>query len=151
MNNYRPCWKDTNHCPAILLVTEDCRRVLDFKQWLEAEGCQVYRANINNVDELLTSCRHVLFDLIVLNVEAPELSSFKEIYKMIKALYNNLKAVPALLTLPMVVLTACEQVETALERLAIRPVHCIRRDDEAATSTLLQTIEQIYYLTYRYG
>jgi hypothetical protein len=87
----------------------------------------------------------------VLNVEAPELSSFKEIYKMIKALYNNLKAVPALLTLPMVVLTACEQVETALERLAIRPVQCIRRDDEADTSTLLQTIEQIYYLTYRYG
>ncbi|MDX1521666.1 MAG: hypothetical protein R3264_08570 [Anaerolineae bacterium] len=150
MNNYRPFWKDTGNSPSILLVTEDCRRALSFKEWLEAAGCQVFTVNIHNADEVLTSCRNILFDITVLNIDASEVNRSREMYETLRSLYKNLMAVPALLTLPMVVVTACDQVETAIERLAIRPVYHVPQSD-LVKDTLLQTIEQIHYLTYRYA
>jgi len=149
MNTFRPFWKETRYCPSILLVTEDCGRVNRVKQWLEAEGCQVYGVNIHNVNELLHACRNILFDLIVLNIEASELDPSAEMGKTLRSLYKNLKAAPALLTLPMVVMTACDDVKAAIEKLAVRRVYSVGQD-EVAHSTLLQTIEQVHYLTYRY-
>jgi len=148
MTKFRPFWKDTSCCTSILLITEDDHRGRDFKHWLEAESCQVCRVNINNSDDLLVSCRHILFDLIVLNIDASTMTQSKEMYKTLRSLYKNLKAVPALLTLPVVVMTACDQVEAAIERLAVRPVYHIPQDASAKT-LLLRTIEQIHYLTYR--
>ena len=150
INTYRPFWKDIGQSPSILLVTEDCRRAHRFKEWLEAEGCRVFSVNIHNADDVLNSCRNILFDITVLNIDASEVSRSREMYETLRSLYKNLMAVPALLTLPMVIMTDCEQVETTIERLAVRSVYHIPRSD-SVKDILLQTIEQIHYLTCRYA
>lgn len=150
MNDYRPFWRDTGHSPSILLATENCQRIFDFKQWLKAEGCQVHEVNINQVDGLMVLCRSIMFDVMVLNIKTCEERPFEERYKMLRRLRKNLKAVPALLTLPMVVISACDQVEATVERLAPRPVYWISRDSSTRLR-LLQTIERIHLLNLPIG
>jgi CheY-like chemotaxis protein len=150
MNNYDPCWKNTSYYPSILLVTDDCQQVLNFKQWLEAEGCQVYRANLNDLNEIRDACRHILFDLILLSLQTAEVSQTEGMNPSLRSLYKNLQSAPALLTLPLVVLNPCQSLETTLDKLGVGPVYHILQN-AALKVSLLQTIEQIYYLTYRYG
>jgi len=109
----------------------------------------VSNVEINDVEALKSHCRNIFFDLIVLNIETAALTQTKEMYKTLRGLYKTLKTVPILLSLPVVVMTGCQHVETVINKLATHPVYRVG-EDEVAKTELLQTIELIHYLSYRY-
>ena len=120
--------------PSILIVKDTSSHTCKLKQTLETNGCQVYQIDISCLDTI----RQQYFDLVVLDIERPE----------VIADIDDLST-PALTETSLVLLTSAAQAEN--EQLASRillPVCCIAKD--IAAEALLPLIKQKHYLTYRY-
>lgn len=127
-NSYQP------YPPSILIVKDPPSYSCTLKQTLETNGCQVCQIDLRSLDTI----RQQYFDLVVLDIEQPEI-------------INDIDdlSVSALTETSLILLTSATQVEN--EPLASRislPVCCIAK--EVAAKTLLPLIKQKHYITYRY-
>ena len=142
---YQTGWGYPTYPPSILIVGDSCRPTLILKQRLENNGCRVCQTDTRS-DSLATARQHY-FDLIVLNLEEPDGDGFEVCPK--------LRGDPALAHIPIVLLTTHGCPLRATKGLKIDNVYYLARThlsagDTCAEAALLQIIQHIHYLTYRY-
>lgn len=142
---YQTGWGYPTYPPSILIVGDSCRPTLILKQRLENNGCRVCQTDTRS-DSLATARQHY-FDLIVLNLEEPDEDDLEVCQKLI--------ADPELAPIPMVVLTTHGCPLQATKGLKMGNVYYLARTrpdagDTCAEAALLQIIQHIHYLTYRY-
>ena len=129
--------------PSILIVGDNSPRVLELKQWLENNECQVCRAETTSCS-LATICQHY-FDLIVLNIEGRGQNGVEFCQK--------LKVDPELAQIPVVVLLPCPMEATFNLKMdkvyRLTKTHQNQRDFHTEAG-LLQIIQNIQYMTDRY-
>jgi CheY-like chemotaxis protein len=129
----------TSYPPSILMVAKRSAQVLKIKQDLENNGCQVHFTGICCDD--LVRVRQKYFDLMVLDVDQSDEQGW--------GVYKMLKSYPELAEIPWVILAACDDSGEAINELKKGPVYVLTKDASAA-AMLLQIINQVHYLTYRY-
>jgi DNA-binding response OmpR family regulator len=122
----------TNGKPAILLVEDDAYQATRLKLGLEAGGCAVHWAASGSAG--LETARSQPFDLIVLDVELPDISGFD--------VCRRLKADTAVAAIPVVILTSRDQIEDALTGLENGAADYIPKDP-FAEMVLLETLRQM--------
>ncbi len=144
--SYPPNNGKVTYLPSILILDDSSPATQKLKQQLETNGCQVCRSDIAS-DDSLAIVRRKYFDIIVLNLERPDMVGAK--------IRQKLKTDPELTHIPVVMLTAPDRVE-AVKGLKESKVYYLPKfqgDTENARigAELLQIIEQIHYLTDRYA
>jgi CheY-like chemotaxis protein len=117
---------------SVLLVEDSPSQAIRFKTSLESGGCQVHWAE-NGLDGL-QAAREKPFDLIILDVELPDIDGFQ--------ICSKLKADPTVADIPVVMLTTRDRAEDALTGLDNGAVDYIPKDMFAET-VLLETIKQM--------
>jgi CheY-like chemotaxis protein len=132
--------------PSILLVGDNSPSILELKQWLENNECQVCQADVTSCS-LATACQHY-FDLIVLNIESFSWAGFE--------LCQSLKAAPELAQVPVVMLLSCPYSMGAIPNLKMDKVYYLTKTHQSQGEThpkagLLQIIQNIQYMTCRYA
>ena len=123
---------NTNKQPSILLVEDSPPQALKTKVTLENNGCQVHWAK-TGLDGLSTAQQNT-FDLIVLDIELPDITGFE--------VCKKLKANPDLAHVPVIMFTTLDQAENALDGLEAGAIDYIPKD-AFADAVLVETIKQI--------
>ena len=122
----------TNKQPSILIVEDSPPQALKTKLALESSGCQVHWADTGLGG--LDAAQQQSFDLIVLDVELPDINGF-EVCKRLKADDN-------LADIPVIMLTTLDQAESALSGLEAGAIDYIPKD-AFADAVLVETIKQM--------
>ncbi len=118
--------------PRILIVEDSPPQALKLKLSLESAGCHVHWAE-TGLDGL-AAAQKTPFDLIVLDIELPDINGFQVCYE--------LKANPDLADIPVIMMTSRDHAEDVLNGLELGAVDYIPKDAFAET-VLLATIEQM--------
>jgi DNA-binding response OmpR family regulator len=124
--------KGENNQAAILIVEDSAPQALKLKMSLESNDCMVVWADTGLAG--LAIARQKQFDMIVLDVELPDINGFQ--------VCQALKADPALADVPVVMLTTRDKADDALNGLELGAVDYIPKDPFAET-VLLETIKQM--------
>jgi DNA-binding response OmpR family regulator len=119
-------------CPSILIVEDSPPQALKVKLVLESNGCQVVWVDTGWAGVEAAKNQH--FDLIVLDVELPDIDGF--------TVCQKLKAEPDLAEVPVVMMTTRDHAEDVLNGLEIGAVDYIPKD-AFAEMVLLETIKQM--------
>lgn len=141
-SNARPSgiFADRLYPPLVLIMANNFSRARKLKKYLEDNGCQVDWLAASR--QGLVTVRKKYFDLIVFDLERVTLADLR--------LCKRLKTEPDLATYPLVVLTPCAWVKGFIDRFKWGSVYYLSKNN-AASAELLPLIQQIHYLTYRYG
>ncbi len=118
--------------PSILIVEDSPPQALKLKLALENNGCRVEWAD-TGLDGLHIA-QQQYFDLIVLDIELPDITGFDVCQK--------LKADPELADIPVVMLTTRDYAEDVANGLEVGAVDYIPKD-AFAEIVLLETIKQM--------
>jgi len=121
--------------PSILIVEDSPPQALKTKLTLESNGCQVQWAETGLSG--LEMARNHTFDLIVLDIELPDINGFE--------VCKHLKADPNLADIPVIMLTTLDQAEHALSGLDAGAIDYIPKD-AFADAVLVETIKQMNVL-----
>jgi two-component system chemotaxis sensor kinase CheA len=121
-----------NSRASILLVEDSAPQALKLKIGLENQGCQVDWANTGLAG--LKLAQQKTFDLIVLDIELPDINGFE--------VCRRLKADSGLTQIPVVMLTTLDQAKNVLDGLEAGAVDYIPKD-AFAEAVLLETIKQM--------
>jgi CheY-like chemotaxis protein len=121
------------------MVADNSPQTLKVKQILEDNGCQVYW--IETYFDYLARASQTYFDLIVLDIEKPDEDSLE--------MYKKLKDCPKLADIPIVILTTHNYPGETINGSKTSPTYVLTKDPGAGLK-LLQIIEQVHYMTYRY-
>jgi two-component system KDP operon response regulator KdpE len=132
-------YRSTTYPPAILLIAERIIQVLELKQALENNGCQVHWTEAST--EGLDKAKQKYFDLIVLDIDPSTENGL--------SLYQALKSYPELADLPAVILAPFQRLSRKLSGFEGGPVHFLVKDS-VLKIRLLQLIEEVHYLRDRY-
>lgn len=124
--------EQANRQPAILIVEDSPAQALKVKLSLENNGCHVSWADTGLRG--LAIAQQEDFDLIVLDIELPDIDGF--------TVCQRLKAQPALAAVPVVMMTTRDHAEDVLNGLEIGAVDYIPKD-AFAEAVLLETIKQM--------
>jgi response regulator RpfG family c-di-GMP phosphodiesterase len=132
--------------PSILIMGDDSPKLLELKQWLENNKCQVCQAEGTSC-ALATACQHY-FDLIVFNIESFSRDGLE--------LCQKLKTEPELSQIPVVVLLPCPYATEAIRSLKRDKVYCLAKSPQSLRAPhpeagLWQIIQNIQYMAYRYA
>jgi DNA-binding response OmpR family regulator len=122
----------TSSRPRILYVEDSPPQALKVKLALESNGCQVMWVDTGWAGVEMAKNRH--FDLIVLDVELPDIDGF--------TVCQKIKAEPRLAEVPVVMLTTRDHAVDVLNGLELGAVDYIPKD-AFAEAVLLETIRQI--------
>jgi DNA-binding response OmpR family regulator len=122
----------TNHRLSVLIVEDSQPQGLKLKLTLESNGCHVDWAETGLGGLEMAQQKH--FDLIVLDIELPDINGFE--------VCKRLKADPTQAEIPVVMLTTLDQAENALSGLDAGAIDYIPKDAFAET-VLLETIKQM--------
>ncbi|NJN54363.1 MAG: response regulator [Anaerolineae bacterium] len=95
---------------AILLVEDTAVQAMRFKTNLEENGCMVRW--VENGRDGLQAAHESFYDLIILDIELPDISGFE--------VCRRLKADPSVAEIPVIMLTTRDRAEDALNRLEHR-------------------------------
>ncbi|MCI0395697.1 MAG: response regulator [Chloroflexi bacterium] len=120
------------HSPVILLVEDNPVQAIRLKIGLEGGGCQVHWADTGLTG--LERAHSYPFDLIVLDVQLPDIDGFE--------VCRRLKADGAVAHVPVVILTTCDGAQDALTGLANGAADYIPKDP-FAEMVLLETLRQM--------
>ena len=118
--------------PCILIVEDSPPQALKLKLSLENAGCRVHWAE-TGLDGL-AAAKQTSFDLIVLDIELPDINGFQ--------VCSELKANPDLVDIPVIMMTSRDHAEDVLNGLELGAVDYIPKD-AFAEAVLLATIEQM--------
>lgn len=119
--------------PTLVLIVEDSPlQALKVKMTLENSGCQVWWADTGHNG--LTLARRRNFDLIVLDIELPDITGF-EVCRRLKADLN-------LANIPVIMMTTRDEAHDVLNGLDLGAVDYIPKD-AFAELVLLETIKQM--------
>jgi len=132
MNSNNKNGADTNYQPSVLIVEDSPPQALKTKLALEDNGCWVDWADTGYGG--LELAQQKRFDLIVLDIELPDINGFE--------VCRNLKANPKLADIPVVMLTTLDQADDAMNGLEAGAVDYIPKDAFADT-VLIETIKQM--------
>lgn len=124
--------QDRTHRPSILIVEDSPPQALKVKLVLESNGCDVVWVDTGWAGVEIAKSKP--FDLIVLDVELPDIDGF--------TVCQKLKAQPALAAVPVVMMTTRDHAEDVLNGLEIGAVDYIPKD-AFAEMVLLETIKQM--------
>jgi len=124
--------QDGTHRPSILIVEDSPPQALKVKLVLESNGCDVVWVDTGWAGVEMAKSKQ--FDLIVLDVELPDIDGF--------TVCQKLKAQPALAAIPVVMMTTRDHAEDVLNGLEIGAVDYIPKD-AFAEMVLLETIKQM--------
>ena len=124
---------------AVLMVTDESYQTFELKQKLEDQGCQVYLADTYAAGLMIAGQKYV--DLIVINTGEPDGDNLK--------MYQKLKVAPELSSIPLVVLTTCDQAKGAAQGLNPGTIYYLTKD-EFNEAVLMSIIDRTLYMTYRY-
>lgn len=122
----------TSSRPKILYVEDSPPQALKVKLALESNGCHVMWVDTGWAGVEMAKNRH--FDLIVLDVELPDIDGF--------TVCQKIKAEPNLADVPVVMLTTRDHANDVLNGLEMGAVDYIPKD-AFAEAVLLETIKQI--------
>jgi DNA-binding response OmpR family regulator len=122
----------TNHRLSVLIVEDSQPQALKLKLTLENNSCHVDWAETGLGG--LELAQQKRFDLIVLDIELPDINGFE--------VCKRLKTDPALADIPVVMLTTLDQAENAMSGLDAGAIDYIPKDAFAET-VLLETIKQM--------
>ena len=126
--------------PSILIIKDSLSQTAGLKQKLERNGCQVHQ--INPRSEFLTKTGQEYYDVVVLEIERFNM----EVLELCRKLEADLE----LATTPTVILTPPNMGTEIKNELEISgPIYYLCQD-MFVESGLLQIIEQVRYMTYRY-
>ncbi|HMQ52963.1 MAG TPA: response regulator [Anaerolineae bacterium] len=117
---------------SVLMVEDSAPQALKTKLALETIGCSVYWAD--NGTEGLAAALKQKFDLIVLDIELPDINGFE--------ICKRLKANPSLATIPVVMLTTLDQAENVMHGLDAGAIDYIPKD-AFADVVLAETVKQM--------
>ena len=118
--------------PSILIVEDSPPQALKLKLALESTGCQVHWAETGLGGLDIAQQKH--FDLVVLDIELPDINGFE--------VCKKLKADPNLTNIPVVMLTTRDHAEDVLNGLEVGAVDYIPKD-AFAEAVLIETIRQM--------
>lgn len=118
--------------PTILLVEDSPPQALKLKLGLENNGCRVRWAETGYTG--LSMAEQERFDLIVLDIELPDITGFQ--------VCQALKANPQLAHIPVIIMTTRDHAEDVLNGLELGAVDYIPKD-AFAEAVLLETIKQM--------
>ncbi len=118
--------------PSILIVEDSPPQALKLKLALEHNGCSVYWSETGLGG--LGMAQQKRFDLIVLDVELPDINGFE--------VCRRLKADPTLADIPVVMLTTLDHAEAVMTGLEAGAVDYIPKD-AFAEIVLIETIKQM--------
>ncbi|MBN1993624.1 MAG: response regulator [Anaerolineae bacterium] len=118
--------------PSILIVEDSAPQALKLKLALESNGCQVHWAETGLGGLDVAQQQH--FDLVVLDIELPDINGFEVCQK--------LKADPNLADIPVVMLTTRDHAQDVLNGLEVGAVDYIPKD-AFAEAVLIETIKQM--------
>jgi DNA-binding response OmpR family regulator len=121
-----------NRHSSILIVEDSAPQALKMKLALESNGCQVHWAETGLGGLDIAQKEH--FDLVVLDIELPDISGFE--------VCQRLKANPALANIPVVMMTTRDHADDVLNGLEVGAVDYIPKD-AFAEAVLLETIRQM--------
>ena len=124
--------KETSRQPSVLIVEDSPPQALKTKLTLESNGCKVFWAD-NGTEGLAIAHKETL-DLIVLDIELPDISGYE--------ICRQLKANPKLVDIPVIMMTTLDHAENAMEGLEAGAVDYIPKDAFADT-VLVETIKQM--------
>jgi two-component system chemotaxis sensor kinase CheA len=122
----------TSSRPSILIVEDSPPQALKIKLVLESNGCHVVWVDTGWAG--VESAKSKQFDLIVLDVELPDIDGFTVCHK--------LKAELGLTEVPVIMLTTRDHAEDVLNGLEMGAVDYIPKD-AFAEAVLVETIKQI--------
>ena len=123
---------ETVYRPLILIVEDSPPQALKVKLVLESNGCDVVWVDTGWAG--VEAAKNKRFDLIVLDVELPDIDGF--------TVCRELKAEPDLAEVPVVMMTTRDHAEDVLNGLEIGAVDYIPKD-AFAEMVLLETIKQM--------
>ena len=124
---------------SVLLITHSFSRAASIKRWLEDYNCHVCWPGPDSLQ--LTMARQNYFDLIVVDVESPQLNS--------REVYRRLRNQAELAAVPIVVLTHQPEMKDTAKQLEMEPVFYVSK--EASPQMVLpQIVEEVGYITRRY-
>jgi len=121
-----------NNGHSILIVEDSAPQALKLKLALENEGCQVHWAETGLGG--LNIAQQKRFDLVVLDIELPDINGFE--------VCKKLKADPSLANIPVVMLTSRDHADDVLSGLEVGAVDYIPKD-AFAEAVLIETIRQM--------
>jgi twitching motility two-component system response regulator PilH len=105
------------HRPSILIVEDSPPQALKVKLILESNGCDVVWVDTGWAGVEMAKSKH--FDLIVLDVELPDINGF--------TVCQKLKAQPTLTHVPVVMMTTRDQAEDVLNPPESAQLPAVRR------------------------
>jgi DNA-binding response OmpR family regulator len=117
---------------SILLVEDSSLQAMRLKMLLENNGCRVQWSSTGYSG--LAAVRQDQFDLIVLDIELPDINGFE--------ICRRLKSDPRLLETPVIMLTTLDKAEDVMNGLEVGAVDYIPKD-VFADAVLLETIRQM--------
>ena len=123
---------DKNQKPAVLIVEDSPPQALRTKLALESHGCQVDWADTGF--EGLELAQQKRFDLIVLDIELPDINGFE--------ICRKLKADAGLADIPVIMMTTLDRADDAMHGLEVGAVDYIPKDAFAEV-VLVETIKQM--------
>ena len=118
--------------PSILIVEDSVPQALKVKLTLENNNCRVYWADTGFKG--LDIAQQEDLDLIVLDIELPDISGFE--------VCQRLKANPDLTNIPVIMMTTRDQAEDVLNGLELGALDYIPKD-AFADAVLVETIKQM--------
>lgn len=125
------------YAPSILMIGRDPKNTENLRVGLENNGCQV-RYISHKIDQAI---RHQYYDLAVIDID-----NYRENTDTYKQLTHNC----ALSQMPLIILSSKTADMDLDETLSVHfPIYHICQDI-ATESILLQLVNQIHYMTYRY-
>ena len=124
--------KEKARQPSVLIVEDSPPQAMKTKLTLESNGCRVFWAD--NGTEGLEIANKEILDLIVLDIELPDISGFE--------ICRRLKANPKLVDIPVIMMTTLDHAEDAMEGLEAGAIDYIPKD-AFADAVLVETIKQM--------
>jgi DNA-binding response OmpR family regulator len=120
------------HMTSILIVEDSPPQALKMKLALENNDCEVHWAETGLGG--LDMARQKHFDLVILDIELPDINGFE--------VCKKLKATPELADIPVIMMTTRDHAEDVLNGLEVGAVDYIPKD-AFAEAVLLETIKQM--------
>ena len=120
--------------PLVLVVEDSFSQMLKTRLSLETIGCQVVWSDTGQGG--LSLAREKPFDLIVLDIELPDINGFE--------VCRSLKADPDPVDIPVIMLTSFDQADTALNGFTAGAIDYIPKD-AFADAVLVETIKQLMF------
>lgn len=124
--------RDMGYRPSILIVEDSALQALKTKSALESNGCRVDWADTGY--QGLDLAQHKHFDLIVLDIELPDINGFE--------ICRTLKTNPKLADIPVIMLTTLDRADDAMHGIEAGAIDYIPKDIFADT-VLVETIKQM--------